>query len=236
LKALAAVSVSREWVETEFLQMLSSMVVPNGWKIAYGWLRQFTAAERHNAAMEEAQYYDRVLFLDTDQIYPPDYFLKMLEHDEPLVSAYNTARYYPFDICAFNVRDREERIDQDGKKVVIPLIEAMGNEALASIDTDCFSCDLTGTGSLMVDPEILKKISKPYFKDVYDYSGKRIVVDDFYFGDKLLKAGFKPLIDTRIIPGHIAKVIVKPYNAADMRKAWEKVNNGYGIVRDGKKA
>jgi hypothetical protein len=216
--------------------MLSTLVIPPGWKIAYGWLRQFTAAERHNAAMDEAKYYDRILFLDTDQIYPPDYFLKMLEHDEPVVSALNTTRYYPFDICAFRVKEEEERVNEDGGKVIIPLIEAMGNGHLANIDSECFSCDLTGTGALMIDPQILSKISKPYFKDIYDYSGKRIVVDDFYFGYKLLKAGYKPLIDTRIIPGHIAKIIVKPYNALDMKRAWEKVNNGYGIVKDGKKA
>ena len=236
MKVLAAISISREWVETEFLQMLSTMVIPPNWKIAYGWLRQFTAAERHNAAMNESQYYDRILFLDTDQIYPPDYYVKMLEHDEPVVSALNTTRYYPYDICAFEVYAREERIDENGKKVIIPLIKAMGDEKLAAIDSECFSCDLTGTGSLMVDPSILSKLKKPYFKDVYDHSGKRIVVDDFYFGDQMLQAGYRPLIDTRIIPGHISKMIVKPYNAPEMRKAWEKINNGYGIVKDGKKA
>jgi hypothetical protein len=236
VKALVAISVSREWIETEFLQMLPSIIVPNGWKITYGWLRQFTAAERHNIATEEAKYYDKVLFLDTDQIYPPDYYVKMLEHDEPLVSALNTTRYYPYDLCAFSVREEEKRTGENGEEVVIPLIEAMGNGHIMGVDSECFKCDITGTGALMIDPDILGKISKPYFKDIYSYDGKRLLCDDFYFGYKLFKAGYKPLIDTRIIPGHIAKVVVKPYNALDLKKAWEKVNSGWGITKDGKKA
>ena len=234
MKALVAISISREWTETEFLQMLSTIIIPNSWQIKYGWLRQFSASERHNMAMGEAKYFDRLLFLDTDQIYPPDYYIKMLEHEEPIVSALNTTRYYPFDLCVFKITKEEKVIDENGKEVGIPLFEAMQSEEMMTIETDCFSCDMTGTGALMIDPSVLNGIGKPYFKDVYGQDGRRLLCDDFYFGHKLFKAGHRVLIDTRITPGHIAKVVAKPYNAPDLRRAWEKVNYSAGYAKDGK--
>lgn len=235
MKALAAISISREWSESDFVQHLSTIIIPNSWKISYGWLRQFTAAERHNIAVGEGRNYDRLLFLDTDQIYPPDYYIKMLEHEELLVSALNTMRYHPYDLCVFNVKDELKVIDEDGKEIGIPMFETMKADEIMTIEKDCFLCDMTGTGALMIDAEILNSISKPYFKDVYAQDGHRVLCDDFYFGYKLYKAGHRVLIDTRIVPGHIVKLIAKPYNASDLRKAWEKIHSGQGYWKDGKK-
>lgn len=235
MKALIAISVSREWVESEFLQHLSTILHPPGWSIMYGWLKQFTAAERHNVAFGAGEHYDRVIFLDTDQIYPPDYYIKMLEHEEPLVTALNCARYYPYDLVAYHIKDEMEVVNEDGKTVLIPMFESFKSEEIMEMDKDCFYCDMTGTGALMVDPKILRDISKPYFRDVYTIDGHRALCDDFYFLHKMWKAGHKVLVDTRITPGHIAKVIVKPYNAGDLRSAWKKLNDGQGYWKDGKK-
>ena len=184
-------------------------------------------------AVGGGRHFDRVLFLDTDQIYPPDYYVKMLEHNEPVVSALNTTRYYPYDLCVFNVKDEQKVIDEEGNEVGIPLFSAMQSEEIMTIEKDCFMCDMTGTGALMIDPSILEKIKTPYFKDVFSREGRRLLCDDFYFGYKLFKAGYRVLIDTRVVPGHISKVVAKPYNAPDLRRAWEKVNYSAGYAKDG---
>ena len=235
MRALVAISISREWVESEFLQHLATILHPPEWSISYGWLRQFTAAERHNAALGAGQHYDKILFMDTDQIYPIDYYLKMLEHEEPMVTALNCARYHPYDLVAYHVRGEMDLVDEDGKTVELPMFESVKPEEIMEMDKDCFYCDMTGTGALMIDPKILKGISKPYFRDVYAKDGHRALCDDFYFLYKMYKAGHKVLVDTRITPGHIAKVIVKPYNAADLRNAWHKINDGQGYWKDGRK-
>ena len=69
MRALIAIAVSRAWCESEFLQQMGTWKIPKGWQINFGWLRQFTAAERHNAAMNQKYEFDRILFMDTDQIY-----------------------------------------------------------------------------------------------------------------------------------------------------------------------
>lgn len=226
MKALVAISVSREWCETEFLQQLGTWHIPQGWQIKYGWLRQFTACERHNAALNNRYDYDRVLFMDTDQIYPHDYLCMMLAHDEPYVSALNVARYYPFDFCCYKY-DGEEQLEG----ITTPRIVAVQPPE----DQKIFECDIVGTGSLMLDPKILNGLKTPYFKDVFDHDGVRLVPDDFYFSWKMLQAGHRPIVDQNIIVQHLAKIVASPYNVRDLRRAWTAVNGGHGYWKDGKK-
>ena len=227
MKALVAVSKSREWVESEWEDQIGTWKIPQGWQIAFGKLKQFTAAERHNTAILEAKYNaDRVLFMDTDQVYPHEYLEMMLAHDEPIVSGLNVSRYAPFEIATYAFEGEEK-----SNGIVYPKFTAIQPPT-----KKLFECDCVGTGALMVDPKILDKLPTPYFKDIYDSEGcKRFCPDDFYFGWLLHKAGFKVLVDQSIIVKHIAKILVSPYNARDLRKAWEKVNSGFGYWKDGKR-
>lgn len=228
MRALVGISVSREWSETEFLQQIGTWKIPPGWQIKYGWLRQFTAAERHNTAITEARNndFERVLFMDTDQIYPFTYIEMMLAHTEPVVSALNVARYYPFDFCTYKFDGEEE-----AGGLIVPKIVAVQPPA----DQKVFECDITGTGALMLDPSILDKLPKPAFKDLNDENGARITPDDFYFGWQLYKAGYHVTVDQNIIVSHIAKLVASPYNVRDLRRAWLAVNSGQGYWKDGRR-
>lgn len=229
MKAFVGVAKSRTWVESEWEDQLGSWKIPQGWQVKFGKLKQFSAPERHNVGLNEAKYnYDRCLFMDTDQIYPPEYLEMMLAHDEPVVSALNVSRYAPFEICTYKLEGEEEV--EPG--IVVPKFTAIQPPA----DQKIFECDCVGTGALMIDPKILSKIPMPYFKDIYDSEGcKRYVPDDFYFMWLLAKAGVKVVVDQSIVVKHLAQVMVSPWNARDLRKAWEKVNSGFGYWKDGKK-
>jgi hypothetical protein len=227
MKALIAISVSREWVETEFLMQMGSWKIPQDWQVKFGWFRQFTAQERHNVAIHEAKFnYDRVLFMDTDQIYPPNYIEMMLDHDEPVVTGLNVSRYQPFEFTIYKVTGECVR-----EGIAVPEFESM-----APKNKRYFECDMTGTGALMVDPKILDKLSVPYFKDVFDKEGcYRIVPDDFWFCWQLYKAGVKITVDRSIVVKHVAKVEASPFNGRELKSAWDKVNSGHGYWKDGKR-
>src|SRR5512137_1578217 len=151
MKALVGIAVSREWTETEFLQQLGKWSIPEGWQVKFGWAKQFTASERHNILANEALWnYDRCLFMDTDQIYPPEYLEMMLAHDEPVVSALNVSRYAPFEICTYKLEGEEEV--EPG--IVVPKFTAIQPPA----DQKLFECDCVGTGALMIDPKVLGKL------------------------------------------------------------------------------
>lgn len=228
MKCLLAVSASREWSETDFLMNFGKWKFPAGWQIKTGWFRQFTAAERHNVAVNEAFYnYDRLIFLDTDQEYPPEYISMLLEHDEPVVTGLNVSRYHPYEFTIYKITG-----EADHEGIKYPTWEYMeppeGQRE--------FQCDMTGTGAMMLDPKILKELEPPYFQDIYDKVGAfRILCDDFYFCWLLFKAGISITVDTRIMPKHDAKVKVSAVNRLEMRRAFEKINSGHGYWKDGKK-
>lgn len=227
MKALVATCKSREWVEAEWEDQIATWKIPQGWQIKFGKLKQFTAAERHNVSINEAKYnFDRILWMDTDQVYPPDYLEMMLAHNEPVVSGLNVSRYYPFEISIYQF---------DGEAGVNG-IKYPKFTAVAPPPEKIFQADCVGTGALMVDPKILTKLEMPYFKDIYDEEGcVRHCPDDFYFMWQLIKAGIKVTVDQNIVVKHIARLLVSPWNARDMRRAWEKVNSGFGYWKDGKK-
>lgn len=229
MKALIAVSASREWVESDFLMQMGRFIIPAGWQVRFGWFKQFTAAHRHNVAAWEAKYnYDRLLFMDTDQIYPHDYIVRMLEHKEPVVTALNVSRYTPFEHTIYNIEGEHESGGE-----TIPQFKSIKPPT----DKTIFECDMTGTGSLILDPSILDRIKVPFFKDVFNNDGTlRLLPDDFYFCWLLYKAGIKVTVDQSIIVQHISKVTASPYNTMEMQLAWEKVNSGWGITKDGVKA
>jgi len=228
MKCLVAISISREWVESDFLMHFATWIIPEGWQVKYGWFRQFTAAERHNVSINEAKYnYDRIIYMDTDQMYPYDYLVRMLAHNEPVVSALNVSRYYPFEFTTYRFDGEEEKYG-----VIVPRIVNMEPPA----DKQIFECDITGTGAIMIDPKILDKLPMPYFKDIFDPEGCiRLVPDDFYFGWLLHKAGIKVTVDQSIMVRHIAKMLAAPYNVSNLRRAWDASSGRYGHWKDGKK-
>ncbi len=227
MRALIGISISREWNESEFTRQMGTWKIPKGWELKFGWLTLFTASERHNSAVAESVNYDRLLFMDTDQIYPYDYLEKMLAHKEPVVSALTVSRYYPFEFTTYKL-GREENFN--GFKY--PVVEAIQPPS----DKKVFECDMTGTAALMIDSEVLAKLPRPVFKDIYDDDGKRLCPDDFYFSWQLLKAGYKPIVDQNIVVSHLAKIIASPYNVRDLRRAWIAVNSGQGLWKDGRPA
>lgn len=227
MKCLIAVSVSREWVETEFLKQMGTWIFPGNWQIRFGWFSQFTAAERHNVSVKEAMYnYDRVIFMDTDQVYPPDYVRMLLDHPEPVVTGLNVSRYPPYECTTYKITGEHTK---DGANV--PTFEYMEppNERI-------FECDMSGTGAMMINPHALKGVGAPYFKDIYDDTGcVRYLCDDFYFCWQLHKAGIKITVDQSIVVKHIAKILVSPYNRNEMKAASDIINSGFGYAKDGKK-
>lgn len=228
MKCLIAIAISRDWVESEFLMQMGTWQLPSEWQFKIGWYRQFTAAERHNVMINEAIYnYDRIIFMDTDQWYPPEYITKMLEHKEPVVTALNVSRYHPFENTIYNITGQDVQYG-----VIVPLFESVEPPV-----ERVFEVDMTGTGSLMVDPQAIKHLGMPLFKDLYDPEGcVRVLCDDFYFCWQLHNAGIKVTVDQSIMVKHLTKLMVAPHSSRFMKQAWESVNSGFGLWKDGKQA
>lgn len=124
--------------------------------------------------------------LDMDQIYPSNLITKLLSDikDKMVVGALIHRRYPPFDPLIIK--------GSVGKYETITNWE----------DGELVEVDATGTGCLMFDMKIFDEIPEPWFK--FAKTKKGTVGEDFYFCNRVRKAGHKIFVDTSLQVGHLA--------------------------------
>jgi GT2 family glycosyltransferase len=134
-----------------------------------------------------------LLMCDTDQTYPADTLAKLAAHDVPVCGVRVHRRYPPFEpIFMRGNLDRYERVPE----------EEMYSGKLIEVDA-------TGTGCLLINMSIFDSIPAPWFK--FDEHKGRPVGEDFYFCNKVRKAGFRIFVDTSVEVGHLATIEVNRF-------------------------
>lgn len=120
------------------------------------------------------------LFLDTDQTFPMDTAHRLLRWKKPLVAC-----SIPLKIMPSYPTARARSVSPFGVPVYSNRNDAMGLEKVWRI----------GAGIMLVDLSILPGIDKPWFEIRYSDKHAQFVGEDWYFCDKLEKAGIDILID-----------------------------------------
>jgi hypothetical protein len=162
-------------------------------KPPYTYLRCSTGhiEDMRNELVKKALHSDctHLIMMDTDQIYHEKTISRLLSHKLPIVGCLVYRRYPPFDPLMFR--------GSQGKYLGITEWEEDG-----LIDVDA-----TGTGCLMFDMDIFKKLPEPWFKEVKSEDGK-VTGEDFYFCEKAREAGYEIFVDTSIPAGHLSQMII----------------------------
>ena len=223
--AIVFISASRDWMESRFMfEWIRNLPSP-GWEIASYNLGGHSAADRHNGAFGklpelEKQWdrrFDRIFFMDSDQYYPPEYYPKMLAHTERVVASYSVSRYMPYEIGQYN-------------NIGMKTVDGVEFPDYKPIEQDysrdgCFECDAVGLGAAMFDRDLIDEIESPWFLDLIDSKGQRLLCDDFYFFSKLNQAGHRVMVDRDIMVGHYTPFLILPSNRhimCDAHDEWVK--------------
>lgn len=69
-------------------------------------------------------------------------------------------------------------------------------------------CDAVGCGGMMIRRDVFQKVVKPYFKFIYDKEGRLVKGEDFYFCEKIKKAGFKVYAYCDMVQTHYVEVAI----------------------------
>ena len=129
----------------------------------------------------------KIIMLDTDQVYPADTIIKLLQHDKPIVAGQVHRRYPPFDPIML----RGELY----KYVNVPYDEMYSG--------DLVEVDATGAACIAIETKIFLDVPYPWFEDIPKTEDHGPVGEDIYFCSKARNAGYQIFMDTSIEIGHL---------------------------------
>ncbi len=132
-----------------------------------------------------------LIMMDIDQVYPSNTIIKLLSHRLPIVGCLVHRRYPPFD----------------------PLImrgEINKYQTIKNYPEGLIEVDATGTGCLLFDMKIFRKMPAPWFKfrQNPDHTKSGVVGEDIGFCSDLKKAGHRIFVDTTLKCGHLSTLVV----------------------------
>ncbi len=136
--------------------------------------------------------HDWLWFMDDDHAFPPNFLMRLLAHDVPLVVPVVLQRVAPFRPCVY--LDAQGR-GEGPRAEVIPLPHLDGEGLIEAAGG--------GTAGMLIRREVLEAVESPWF----EYG---TVSEDLLFCDKAREAGFKIHCDLASRLGHITTAVVWP--------------------------
>jgi len=157
---------------------------------------------------------DYVLFIDDDNLLPPDTIKRLLNHDKDIVTGLYLMRNYPHQPVIFDVAN------DDG---------TCKWHFLGEDESGLIEIVATGLGCLLIKTEVLREIAKrePYWFTLGELESDQWC-DDLAFFKRVRQAGFKIFCDLNCPIGHYAKVAIWPYRE---KESWNLVYDTNGPSR-----
>ncbi len=146
-----------------------------------------TIAEKRNQIIDDFLTDSRlqwVLFLDSDMQPEHNTLSRLLQRDEPIVSALYFRRLIPY-------APEFGRVDDDGKVLC-------ATSSYATDETPLREVGWVGAGCLVVQRNVFTVLKRPWFQGI-----KGDVNQDVYFCQKARAGGFRILVDTNTVVGHV---------------------------------
>lgn len=131
-----------------------------------------------------------LLLCDVDQVYPVNTITKLMSHRLPVVGGKISRRYPPFDPIMMRMTDEGYQPIEDYKS------------------GELVSVDATGTGCILYDMEVFRKLPYPWFKFQKDPATGMTIGEDIFFCQTLKAAGYDIYVDTSVEIGHLATMII----------------------------
>jgi hypothetical protein len=150
--------------------------------------------ELRNQLVEEALQArcSHLIMMDTDMTYHPKTITKLLEHNLDVVGALCYQRYPPFNPIMLKGAINSYKI-----------IEQWEPDSLVEVDA-------TGTGCLLFNMDVFKKMPAPWFKFRPNPDPDKVgwVGEDIGFCSDMRAAGYRIFVDTSVPSGHLSTLEV----------------------------
>ena len=123
-----------------------------------------------------------ILWVDADMRFPKDTIIRLLANNKAIVGVNATTRVEPVKPTAKNLFIDQEK--KEGQWTAVDSKDKKGVEKVSAL----------GCGVLLVDTQVYKKMTEPYFW-FYEIPGDKILGEDVYFCVKAFDIGFDSFVD-----------------------------------------
>lgn len=134
-------------IDYRMASSLAALKVPDQTRII--WIPRVMIDTARNLIVEktlEEPSYTHILFIDDDQVFPPETLNKLLSHNKNIVGAQIFKRREMYEPCVYTLRDSK----------YYPILVNRFIEV-----------DAIGTGILLIKTEVFKKVKFPWFETIY---------------------------------------------------------------------
>ena len=187
-------NLTKELHKRDIEYELFSQYIPNVYKVRSLLLGADRKFGQYQTPWQGNKDYDYIMWIDSDQVFEPSDFFKLLEHDKDIVSGLylrkpqgDTLDDIPIEFACFN---------EDGKMLYTNEV----NGELRKVWSN-------GMGWMLVKKGVFEKTVFPWFGPIItglDFNG-----EDVSFQIRAKDAGFDSWVDTSIIVGHEKGVVLK---------------------------
>ena len=173
---------------------LLSQYIPNVYKVRSLLLGADRKFGQYQTPWQGKRDYDYIMWIDSDQVFEPNDFFKLLEHDKDIVSGLylrkpqsDSLNDIPIEFACFN---------EDGKRLYT-------NE----VNGELIKVWSNGMGWMLVKKGVFEKIEYPWFGPIIE--GLGFHGEDVSFQLRAKDVGFDSYVDTSIVVGHEKEVVLK---------------------------
>ena len=125
-----------------------------------------------------------LLFVDTDMYFEPDAIHRLLAREKDIVGVHSHAKTISSTTTVHMDAIKKSRIKIDHPDGFL-------------------TCDAVGTGFMLINLDVFKHISEPWFFWESNDKGELVTGEDYWFCEKARKAGFDVWVDLTIPIKHI---------------------------------
>ena len=187
-------NLTKELHKRDIEYELLSQYIPNVYKVRSLLLGADRKHGQYQAPWQDKKDYDYIMWIDSDQVFEPNDFFKLLEHDKDIVSGLylrkpqgDTLNDIPIEFACFSAPSKGLFTNETNGE----LIEVFAN----------------GMGWMLVKKGVFEKTPFPWFGPIItglDFNG-----EDVAFQMRAKDSGFNSYVDTSIIVGHEKEVVLK---------------------------
>jgi hypothetical protein len=160
---------------------------------------------------------DYLFMVDDDMMAPVDLFYRLVKHDVDIVAPLAFTRNPPHRSVMFKVVEGYDPVLNKEYFINTPVFNYPRNKLV--------ECDAVGFGAVLINTDIFKKMSKPYFM------GSVGTGEDIHFCLAAKKLGRHVFMDTSIKLGHLSHpvVVTEEYSDTFNKMSPEERNKFYGV-------